>query len=183
MVAMVKLGSLTVRIELNETASPFATLSPDSVSGTTTDGKLVLTPKFSSAPVAGQCHFNFMLQDCTLEGQICADMPGVSTLIISVMPGIATQIIARPGHVSVATENQALPSDAIRQGTATSMTLGAMFICEASLDAGNRVGKLRRIIACYHRKEHNKHTIRYLVGMLEDRLNGADLVRKSNCGP
>ena len=166
---------LTVRIELNETASPFATLSPDSVSGTTTDGKLVLTPKFSSAPVAGQYHFNFMLQDCTLEGQICADMPGVSTLIISVMPGIATQIIARPGHVSVATENQALPSDAIIHRATASMTLGAMFV--EVMDAGNnRVGSLDGSSHAITVRSTTNTLSGILVGMLEDRLNGADLV-------
>lgn len=166
-----------VKIELNTTASPVSspvsTLIQGSESSTTSQGMATLSPRFSRALVRGDYYLNFKLQDCT-SGGVCVDMSGMTTLVITVMPGIATHILVRPGYVSPS--NQAsgwLATDAIIKPASTTVELGVIFV--DVLDAGNNlVGGLDGLTHIIN--------VSSTTSKLEERLTGATLVGNTSVG-
>eukprot|EP00982_Pelagococcus_subviridis_P009061 30897-Pelagococcus_subviridis.AAC.23 len=149
--------------------------------GSTVDGALTLAPQFSRAPFFGDYHVNFELQDCTLAGE-CVDMPGTSTLIVSVMPGVATQILSHPGHVSSSELTSLwIPDDASIKYASAFVKLDAYYVDVR--DAGaNFVGdldSLSHFISVSSTTSQLKHNG---GGLLEERLTGAELVGKRTSG-
>lgn len=132
----------TVEISLNATSSPVnsnpAAALTEASSGLgvlTSQGVVTLSPSFTRALVRGDYHLIFKLQDCTTG--TCVDMAGITTLVITVMPGVATQILVRPGFVS--SISAALAEDAIIVPASTTVELGVIFV--DVLDAGaNLIG-------------------------------------------
>lgn len=174
-----------VKIELNTTASPVsipaATLIQGSESSTTSQGSATLSPRFSRALVRGDYYLNFKLQDCT-SGGLCVDMPGITTLVITVMPGTATQIRVRPGYVSPSDQATGwLASDAIIKPASSTVELGVIFV--DVLDAGNNlIGGLDGLTHIINVSSTTNQMELNGGGRLEERVNGATLAGNKSVG-
>lgn len=175
------LGFFKVKIELDTTASPVsspvATLIPGSDSTNTTNGMATLSPKFSRPLMRGDYYLNFKLQHCTSDID-CGDMPGITTLVITVIPGIATQILVRPGYVSSSNVDVGLSTaDAIVKPASRTVELGAIFV--DVLDAGDN------LVVGHDSSTHVINvtsTMTNGVGGYEERSTGATLVGNTSIG-
>ena len=126
---------LTVFCEItNMAASLVTSLQLSSAVGNTTNGSVIIAPKFKTPLQNGDYTLGFMLRDCTVNP--CEELTATSSLILSVLPGAATQIFARPGTVSEATSEA--PEGVIARSASSSIAIGVIFV--TVLDAaGNQV--------------------------------------------
>ena len=175
----------TVKIELNTTASPVsdpvATLRQGSDSTTTSQGTATLFPQFSNALARGDYHLNFKLQDCTSGGG-CVDMSGITTLVITVMPGIATQIMVRPGYVPTSSVNSGwLAIDAITKPASAMVELGVIFV-DVLDDGNNLVGGLDGMTHVINVSSTSTQYQQNGGGRYEERSTGATLVGTKSVG-